>query len=45
MTEMQRQPYPVAPYQQFQPAAFGTAISPFLDQLKYSSTQFGNNEQ
>ena len=31
MIEMQHQPHPVAPYQQFQPAAFGNAISPFPD--------------
>ena len=45
MTEMQCQPHPVAPYQQFEPAVLGTALSPFLDQRKYSSTPFGNNEQ
>ena len=31
MIEMHYQPHPVAPYQQFQPAAFGNAILPFLD--------------
>ena len=45
MIEMQRQPHPVAPCQQFQPAAFGNAISPFPDRRHYSSTPFCNNEQ
>ena len=31
MIAMQRQPHPVAPYQQLQPAAFGNAISPLPD--------------
>ena len=31
MIEMQREPYPVASYQQFQPAAFRNDISPFPD--------------
>ena len=45
MIEMQRQPHSVVSYQQFQPAAFGNAISPFPDQCHYSSTPFRNNEQ
>ena len=45
MIEMQRQPHPVAPFQQFQQAAFGNAISPFPDRRHYSSTPFRNNEQ
>ena len=44
MIEIQRQPHAVAPYQQFQPAAFGNAISPFPDWCHYSSTAFRNNE-
>ena len=43
--EMQRQPHPVPPYQQFQPAGFGNAILPFPDQHHYSSTPFRNSEQ
>ena len=31
MIEMHCQSHPVVPYQQFQPAAFGNAILPFLD--------------
>ena len=45
MIEMQRQPHPVAPYQQFQPATFGNAISPFPDRRNYSWTPFRDNEQ
>ena len=44
MIEMQRQPHPVPPYQQLQPAVFGNAILPFPDQRDYSSTPFRNNE-
>ena len=45
MIEMQRLPHPVAPFQQFQPAAFGNVISPFPDRRHYRSTPFRNSEQ